>query len=116
VDYFVIPNVTIGAVVGLSTRSGRAATTAITLGARAGYNLQLGDRFSLWPTAGLNFAHFSTSDNGGSDSSTYFNLDVPFLFHVVPHFFLGIGPFLHVGLGDGDPNVLGIQSLIGGWF
>jgi hypothetical protein len=65
---------------------------------------------------GLNYQHFSFSDGGGSDSNTYFNLDVPFLFHVVPHFFLGLGPFVHVGLGDGDPNVFGIQSLIGGWF
>lgn len=115
-DYFIIPNVTIGGVVGLTTESGRFATTTILLGARAGINFNLGDKFSLWPTAGFTFAHSSISDGGPSNNDTAFNLYAPFLFHVAPHFFLGVGPFLDVGLGEGDSNVFGFQSLIGGWF
>jgi len=116
VDYFIIPNVTVGAVIGFSTESGRFATTTISLGVRAGVNFNLTDKFSLWPTAGFSFFHTDTSDGGPSSSHWAFNLFAPFLFHVAPHFFLGAGPFLDVGLSGGDHNLFGIQSLIGGWF
>ena len=115
VDYFIIPNVTIGGVVGFSTSSGRFATTTLLIGVRAGYNLNLTDKISVWPTAGFTYAHSDISDNGGSNSSWAFNLYAPFLFHLVPHFFIGVGPFLDVGLSDGDQNVFGLQSVIGGW-
>lgn len=115
-DYFIIPNVTIGGVLGISTQSGRFAVTTVSFGARAGYNLNLTDKVSIWPTAGFSYTHIDISDNGGSSSHWAFNIYAPFLFHVVPHFFLGVGPFLDVGLSDGDSNAFGLQSLIGGWF
>jgi hypothetical protein len=116
VDYFIIPNVTIGGAILLSTRSGYAAETDVGLGVRAGVNFNLMDKFSLWPTAGFSIIHTDVSDNGPSGSHWAFNLFAPFLFHVAPHFFLGAGPFLDVGLSGGDHNEFGIQSLIGGWF
>src|SRR5260221_10674465 len=103
-DYFIIPNVTIGGVVGFSTSSGRFATTTVAIGARAGYNVNLNDKISVWPTAGFSYAHSDVSDGGGSNSSWAFNIYAPFLFHLVPHFFIGVGPFLDVGLSDGDQN------------
>ena len=116
VDYFIIPNVTIGGVVEFSTSSGRFATTVFGLGARAGVNFNITDKLSIWPTAGFSFVHTDVSDGGPSNSAWAFNLFAPFLFHAAPHFFLGAGPFLDVGLSDNDTTAFGIQSLIGGWF
>jgi opacity protein-like surface antigen len=116
VDYFIIPNVTVGGVVAFSTQSGHFARTLIALGVRAGVNFNINDKLSIWPTGGFSYAHADISDGGGSSSSWAFNLYAPFLFHAAPHFFLGAGPFLDVGLSDNDTTAFGIQSVIGGWF
>lgn len=116
IDYVIVPNLTVGGILGLTTMSGRGAVTTLTLGARGGYNFNLGDRLSLWPTAGLLFKHTSQSDGGPSNGHTYFDLLAPLLFHPAPHFFLGGGIFLNVALSDGDANEFGLESLIGGWF
>ena len=116
VDYFIMPNITVGGVVDFSTSSGRFATTVIGLGVRAGVNFNITDKLSIWPTAGFSFVHSDVSDGGPSNNAWAFNLYAPFLFHLAPHFFVGAGPFLDVGLSDNDTTAFGIQSLIGGWF
>jgi hypothetical protein len=114
-DYFIIPNVSVGGVVGLTVVTGRPGRTTVLLGARGGYNLNLADRVSFWPTLGLSFEHTSVGNGGGSDQQTYLNILAPFLFHLAPHFFVGAGPFIDVGLGAFDPNLFGIWSVVGGW-
>jgi hypothetical protein len=112
-DYFIIPNVSVGGVVGLTVVTGNGGPTTVLLGGRGGYNLNLADKISFWPTLGLAFEHASFT--GGSDQQTYLNILAPFLFHLAPHFFVGAGPFIDVGLGANDPNLFGIWSVVGGW-
>jgi hypothetical protein len=114
-DYFIAPNISVGGVVGLKVETGDSGSTDVLLGARAGYNLNISDRVSFWPTLGLSYEHISFGNSRGSDSATYMNIFAPFLFHPVQHLFIGVGPFMNVGLGDGDPNHFGISSVVGGW-
>jgi hypothetical protein len=112
-DYFIAPNVSVGGLVGLTYDSGNPSTTTLDLGARAGYNINVADRVSFWPKVGIIYHHFSSG--GNSSSSTSLELFAPFLFHVVPHLFLGVGPFFDLPLDSGG-NSYGLQTVVGGWF
>jgi hypothetical protein len=111
-DAFIAPHVSVGAVVGIDYSSGGATT--LDFGARAGFSIGIGGPVGFWPTAGIFVQHSSSS---GQPSSTPASLGVfaPFLFHLVPHAFVGLGPSLNLGLNDGNGKELGIDYIIGGW-
>ena len=112
-DYFIAPNLSVGGVVGLAITSGNPGVTRVLLGARAGYNLAVAERISFWPTGGLFFTHFSSG--AASNNSTWLRVFGPFLFHPVPHLFVGAGPFIELGLSGGGGDRFGLQSVVGGW-
>ena len=113
IDYFIASNVSVGAVVGLQYHSGNPATTTVDLGVRAGYNLAIVNQVTFWPTIGILYSH--TSSGMSSSSSTNLEIFAPFLYHIVPHFFVGAGPVFDLSL-DNNGNGYGLQTVIGGWF
>jgi hypothetical protein len=119
-DYFVTARLAVGGVLGYTHDSGGAGTGAnangtdtFRLGVRASTNLDINDRFSVWPLGGLFYSH--TSQNHNSTNDTWIELYVPFLFHLAPHFFVGVGPSFQLYL-HGPDNQYGIDSVLGGWF
>lgn len=116
-DYFLQSNVSIGGRLIVETGGG---SSTVGLGARAGYHLPISGLVSLWALGGLTFAHTSVS-NGPSRSVTTLDINVPFLFHLVPHFLIGIGPFFGLPLTNSqamankDPSY-GLTALVGGYF
>ena len=139
-DYFVIQNLSLGAVViidHVSTSSGGASTSSNTYGVfgRVGYNIALGDTFSWWPKLGLGYTGFSGSNTPagagaqGTDSGGALALQVfaPLLVHPINHFFFGLGPFVQTDLTESasvnsvseqnPPKVTtyGLLFELGGW-
>ena len=114
-DYFIAPNVSIGGLVGITYRHGDPSTTIVDLGARVGYNIHITPQASFWPMAGIVYSHTSFSNGMAGNSSTNLVINAPFLFHIVPHFFVGAGPFFDLPLDSGD-NSYGLQTVVGGWF
>ncbi|HEY8090887.1 MAG TPA: hypothetical protein VIF09_23660 [Polyangiaceae bacterium] len=141
-DYFVIPNLSVGGVVQFSHSEFSSGSTAnqpsqtssantYGIGARVGYNLGISDSFSFWPKLGLLYVGNSTNPAGGAQgiSGSAFDVQIyaPFLLHPVKHFFFGIGPFLQTDLtasqsqgGVSNPNptkqtTYGLLFDLGGW-
>jgi hypothetical protein len=112
-DYFLTAHLAVGGVIGFHYESAGAGTTVLTLGGRVSTNLDINDRFTFWPLAGLFYSHASA--NHSSSSSTVLRVFAPFLFHLAPHFFIGAGPSFDLGLSGGG-NSYGIDSVLGGWF
>jgi hypothetical protein len=120
-DYFVMPRLSVGGVVGYVHGSGGAGTAtngsgsdAVRLGARAGFNFDFTDRFGVWPLGGLFLSYASA--NHQSQTNTWIGLFAPFLFHLAPHFFVGAGPSFQFNLSGPMTNQYGVDSLLGGWF
>jgi hypothetical protein len=116
-DYLFAPHVSVGGQVLFKYEKRGTAATRFGLLPRVGYDLPLGDVFSMFAKGGLAISHVSF----GGDEATVFSLffDVPFLFHPVPHFFIGIGPHLEVGLagsGASAATEIALLSTVGGWF
>ncbi len=127
-DYFVAPNLSVGGTLiiqhgdatGLSTDA-----TRIGIGVRGGYDLRLANLISFWPQLQLAYAHDSVS-SGGTDITGYdiqLAIFAPFLFHPVPHFFVGIGPAFATDLVSKVQSMsasketdIGLQSVVGGHF
>ncbi|MGH7293345.1 MAG: hypothetical protein ACRELB_00355 [Polyangiaceae bacterium] len=142
VDYFVIPNLSIGGVVliehtsvsppsqpGVATNS--SSTTTYGVGARIGYNIALADSLSFWPKLALIYGGSSYDPGGGQQggSGSAFDVQVfaPLLLHPINHFFLGIGPFVQTDLTSSASNAgvsvqnppktteYGLMFDLGGW-
>lgn len=115
-DYFIIPSVSVGGSVTLLL--GDNSTTGIGVAARAGYNLNFTDQLGVWPIVGVGYAHVSSGSGttSTSASATVAHFYVPVLYHIIPHVFVGLGPFYDLKIaGDGE-NTYGIRSTVGGWF
>ncbi|HVZ86887.1 MAG TPA: hypothetical protein VHG72_07950 [Polyangia bacterium] len=112
IDYFLASGVSLGALLGFVYDS--ASFTTLAVGPRAGFNQSLSESWSFWPTVGVAFAY--TQGNGSSSTSTEVQVFAPFLYHPVPHFFLGLGPF-YDGLvqGSGSYADYGLNFTLGGW-
>jgi hypothetical protein len=113
-DYFILRNVSVGGVLGVTYTSGSPGTTVIDLGARAGYSLGINDKVGIWPRLGIFYSHLSRHPD--SSSSAQFRLDAAFLYHLVPHLFVGVGPFFGQILNSGGGHSYGLDSIVGGWF
>jgi hypothetical protein len=133
-DYFVIPNLTIGAMLGVSRASeslsgSDTTSTTVTIMPRVGYNAPISDLISIWLRAGFAYLH-SSADSGGTSltlSQTAVVLEAPLLFHPAPHFFLGAGPIFQTQLSNSESGGglsmdqpkrtdFGIEAMIGGYF
>lgn len=146
-DYFVIDSLSVGAEIQfgiLNPAHGSGSVgetdTVFAIAPRVGYDLRLTDTITFWPKLYFGYFTLSASNNGGSSNSTALGIYAPFLWHPVPHFFLGIGPNVSTQLsnnqnsvntssGTGAPTttttvsqaepkatVLGLQATFGGWF
>jgi hypothetical protein len=111
-DYFIAHNVSVGGVIGFQYDSGSPSTNIIDVGARAGFNLNITSVVSFWPRAGI---FFSRHSGRPATNSTFLGIFAPFLFHLAPHLFAGIGPSFNLSL-DGGGNSSGLDSVVGGWF
>ncbi|HXT98108.1 MAG TPA: hypothetical protein VN853_17560 [Polyangia bacterium] len=109
-DYFIAGGISVGGVVGFSYASGGFTTVAV--GARAGFNQALNERFSFWPTIGVN-ASFQHSS--GTTTLVPLEIFAPVLYHPAPHLFLGAGPFLQYLIKGGPDTQYGLDFVIGGW-
>jgi hypothetical protein len=110
-DYFIVQSVSVGGLLGAEFRGDDE--TSLTIGLRAGYNLNITERFSFWPTVGVYVNRWSNRTD--SNVTSRLGIYAPFLFHIVPHLFVGLGPFFNLPLGEGDDSI-GITSVVGGWF
>jgi hypothetical protein len=112
-DYFLKENLSLGGFVTLETafQEGEDPLT-VGLGARAGYNIPMNEKVSVWPRLGLAVLHTSEGDRTFLEVS----LTAPFLVHLAPHFFVGAGPGLVTQLGDDTVAVLSVSTLVGGYF
>ncbi len=110
-DYFIMPSISVGAVVGFGLDSD--SNKGVLVGARAGYNINVTDHVGVWARAGISYNHV-TPDMGASFSATNVNIDVPILYHFAPHFFAGLAPYYDLNLSGNDG--VGFRSTVGGWF
>ncbi|QSQ21580.1 hypothetical protein JY651_41465 [Pyxidicoccus parkwayensis] len=122
-DYFLKQNLSVGAGMQL-----RAAFTegddpvGFGLNARAGYNIPLTDKVSVWPKGqislwlGDDVFGFASPFLPGGDITVVLEGYAPFLFHVTDHFFVGGGPRLAFGLGDEVEVAFSVNTTIGGYF
>jgi hypothetical protein len=138
IDYFVTSGLSLGANVlfgMLSPAHGNSGTgTTITIAGiapRVGYNIPLSETVSFWPKVYFGYVTASASDNGPSSNSSAIGVYAPFLFHPVPHFFIGIGPNASTQLSNNETvpqlggntsqslpkiTLAGVQVTLGGWF
>jgi hypothetical protein len=128
-DYFVINNLSVGGSLILEYQSaGDSSVTRFGIGPRVGYNFALTDMLGVWPKLGFSYTHSNHSlsldaglnemvTNSRSGNAFTLNLFVPIMFHPVPHFFVGFGPFLDTDLSGSDKiTTYGLKLTIGGWF
>src|SRR4051794_30976936 len=97
-DYFLAPNISLGGVVGITHVNNGG--TDFNIGARAGFNLNISGPWGFWPTAGI-FINTHSQDHN-TDTSASLRIFAPFLFHIVPHLFVGAGPSFNVALHNGE--------------
>lgn len=117
-DFVVAPHITIGGAFGAtiplshSTESSNGNTTtttdadttsALAVGVRGGYVLDLGPKVALWGRLGLGYSRLSTkSPNNNDSTSTYsefaLSIEPLFAFPLTPHFGLLAGPVFDIPL------------------
>jgi hypothetical protein len=134
-DYFVIDNLSVGGQVMFSIESNSPSQgqgnsyTSVGIAPQVGYNIGLTDRISVWPKLFFGFETTSVSNNGPSYNEGAIGVFVPFLYHPVQHFFLGLGPnfatqlISNVSPGNGAASqdgfkatTFGITATFGGYF
>jgi len=115
VDYFLKENLSVGGAVALGTTF-REGDDPVELGVRlrAGYNVPLNEKVTVWPTLGVGLVHVDQLLASG----TFFEIAItaPFLVHLAPHFFVGGGPGLITQLGDSTSVTLQVSTVVGGYF
>ena len=108
-DYFIGNGISVGGVAGVLHSTG---STTVNFGARAGFNQGLNQHLSFWPTVGIDGSY---THNTASTTTAALEVFAPFLYHVAPHFFLGVGPFLSYFVKGGPNTQYGLDFVIGGW-
>lgn len=133
-DYFIVDHLAIGAGVGFdhswtslqSARSGERTTTNFHGLVRVGVQASLSARLSFFPRGSFRMS-YGSSDDGGTFTNeiitTRLALDLPLVFHVAPHFYVGLGPFIGRDVSrvvnGASSKALGtsggLTTLLGGW-
>ena len=98
-DYFILPSVTLGAVVGFGIDGDE--NKGVLVGGRAGLSY---NRVSSPGVANMSV----------TNSATALNLSLPIMYQIVPHLFAALSPYYNLNLSGNDS--LGVASIIGGWF
>ena len=111
-DYFITSSVSLGATVGYLYSPAETGTTVFSLGGRAGFNMNINDHVGFWPSVGVGIN--IDSRNHSTNTTSSFGLFAPFLYHLVPHLFVGLGPSFSMQM-DGGGKVFGIDFVLGGW-
>jgi hypothetical protein len=116
VDTFIIRSVSVGGIITLRKDGGYSD---VGVGVRAGYNIPITSLVSFWARGGVYFHHYS-QNNGPSGGQTSIGINAPFLFHVLPHAFVGVGPFFSVPVQNSDAmagsdSTFGLTAVLGGW-
>jgi hypothetical protein len=137
-DYFVIDNLSLGLEVlfGYDTVSPPSNpaplpqpqsinVTTYGIAPRIGYNIPIGNLLSIWPKVFFEHAGYSLGGGGqGYANIQFFGAYAPILYHLVPHFYIGIGPNVLFELGEstdgasGNSKITsyGVFASAGGWF
>ena len=55
------------------------------------------------------------SRNHSTNTSSSFGIFAPFLYHLVPHLFVGVGPSFSIQLTDNNGKMYGLDFVLGGW-
>ncbi len=132
-DYFVMDSLSVGGQVAFSISSASpsqgqgVSVTTWGLAPQVGYDLHLTDNISVWPKLFFGYASTSVSNNGPTYSVGDIGVFVPFLYHPVQHFFVGLGPNFSTQVissvsqngksSDGNKaTAFGIMATFGGYF
>jgi hypothetical protein len=115
-DYFFMPSISVGGSV--TALIGDNSHTGIGVAARAGYNLNFTEQLGVWPIAGIGYAHESSGSGttSSSISATMAHFYVPVLYHIIPHVFVGLGPFYDLKIAGDSNSSYGVRTTVGGWF
>jgi hypothetical protein len=98
IDIFIIPNLSLGGTIGFSFSRpfGIADVFTFFFMPRVGYNIPIANHFSLWPqfSIGVGVSNVAPIGGGNSVTEAMVPLDffVPFLYHPVENFLVGLGP------------------------
>jgi hypothetical protein len=135
-DFFVAPNISVGAAVGFvhiseSPGNMNLSGTGFLLAPRAGYAVRINPFVTLWPRAGLTYVRGSSVTIAQADNVTIsvfaLTLEMPIAFRVGPHLYLLAGPSVDIGLagstdfGGGGGNLdtkatdIGLQVGLAGY-
>jgi hypothetical protein len=113
IDYFITGRFSVGGTVGIAYSPRDAGSTWLDIGARGGFNLNITDHIGWWPNVGISARHENVNHN--SATSTSLNIFAPFLYHLVPHLFAGVGPSFAFQISGGDGSGYGLDFVLGGW-
>jgi len=111
-DYFIVPNVTIGGALGFAI--GSDELRAFRVAGRAGFNFNFTEQLSIWGRAGISYGWSSVL--GNSSAETFANLFAPINYHIVPHVFVGVGPFYNAKISGDSSNNYGFASVVAAWW
>ena len=106
-DYFIARHISVGGVISIDAGGGGGSWG---FGPRAGFAIPLGERVTFWPMVMIKATH------ANHNTSTELWLNAPFLFHLVPHFFVGVGPYFMAQMSGGGYSEFGFHSILGGYF
>lgn len=128
VDWFPVRGLSLGVRAGYGHQAapGYPDADSLSVGPRVGYDVTLGDHWSLWPQV-----YGASGATWGSDGSRAVAWSagayVPALYHPAPHVFLGLGPTVVTtyfpAMGNGSQEVTpsvtlttyGLLATLGGW-
>jgi hypothetical protein len=116
VDYFVVPNISVGGVGAFIV--GNNSFREQLIGLRAGFNVNVTENLGAWARVGVAYDHQTVPGTTPqrSISTTWLTAYVPITYHIVPHLFVGLGPYYNLKVGGDGNTGYGVSSLIGGWF
>lgn len=147
-DYFALQNLSQGATAffryaNIESANGIEVTSAtVGVSGRIGRNFWLGQRVSFWPKLAVgawrSWLTYSSPSGGSAtiggtavpigpsskftEDAAFIEVQMPFLFHLAQHFFVGIGPNAYVDVlhtvesRSNRRRFVGVSSTVGGWF
>lgn len=116
-DYFIMPMISVGLTAALIL--GDHSYLEELIGGRGGFNLNLTENLGIWGKLGFALDHASAknaADQTVSNTLTFLTVDVPITYHIIPHVFVGLGPYYYLKLSGTGNTGYGAHSFVGGWF
>jgi hypothetical protein len=125
-DYFLLDHLSVGGLVAFGYMGGSqlgASQLSVAIGPRVGYEIALGDRFSVWPNVGTSYSRLWYRYDGQTAAPGYWTLNASagtdVIGQIAPHFFMGLGPYVMSEVarsgGDASGTGYGVTSTLGGW-